>query len=205
MPFKEPPPLYQVWCNMRSRCRNPNNPYFHNYGGRGISVCPEWEDYRTFERDMGPRPNGTTLDRIDNDKGYSKDNCRWSDWSSQCRNMRKTTYVTIEGQRYVAADLADIAGKSASTIVARANRGLPYDVVVSKERVPPDDPAKASRARWAATPHKTHCPHGHEYTPENSITNTRGARECLTCKRKRSREHAAKARMAAKSGIPPLT
>jgi hypothetical protein len=194
MPFSNPPALYQVWQNMRSRCRNPNNPSFANYGGRGITVCPAWEDYRTFERDMSPRPEGTTLDRIDNDKGYSPENCRWVDWKSQCRNQRKTKYITVEGVRYLARELSDISGKSVAVVARRAERGLPYHMVVSKDRIGPDDPAKPSRTRWAKADPLTHCKNGHEYTPENSFTNVRGYRECRECKRERSRKFAAKSR-----------
>ncbi len=187
-----------VWENMRSRCQNPNNPSFRNYGGRGIYVCQDWQDFETFAKDMGPRPPGFTLDRIDNDGPYAPWNCRWTDWKSQCRNQRKTSKVEIEGVTYLALELADIAGKSASTIIARAARGLPYNLVIASGRVGPDDPSKPSRTRWAAAVRTSHCPHGHEYTAENTMINARGSRECRACVRAKNRDYARRKRMEMK-------
>lgn len=70
------------------RCTNPKDPRFHNYGGRGITVCPEWSDFWTFVEDMGNRPDGHTLDRKDNDLGYFKENCRWATAKEQACNRR---------------------------------------------------------------------------------------------------------------------
>jgi hypothetical protein len=71
---------------MKSRCNSKTNRAYEKYGGRGITVCDEWSDFVGFYKDMGDRPDGTTLDRIDNDKGYYKDNCRWADRSTQQSN-----------------------------------------------------------------------------------------------------------------------
>jgi hypothetical protein len=81
--------LYKTWQSMRQRCSNPNVKSFKNWGGRGITVCPEWDDFWVFVADMGDRPEGHTLDRIDNDKGYSPDNCRWASRHQQSINSRK--------------------------------------------------------------------------------------------------------------------
>lgn len=80
---------YRSWSTMRDRCTNPNNPEHHNYAGRGITCAPEWRDFRAFLRDMGPRPAGLTLHRINNELGYSKDNCCWADTETQVRNRRR--------------------------------------------------------------------------------------------------------------------
>jgi len=81
--------LYNSWQNMKSRCNNPNNPKYSYYGGRGISVCKEWmKSFKAFKEDMGERPEGMTLDRIDNDKNYEPSNCKWSTWSEQMKNRR---------------------------------------------------------------------------------------------------------------------
>jgi hypothetical protein len=82
-------PEFQSWRGMRERCSNPNHGSFMNYGGRGIKVCPQWDkSYRTFLADMGPRPPGRTLDRIDYDGDYTPGNCRWADYKTQSRNSR---------------------------------------------------------------------------------------------------------------------
>lgn len=85
--------LRVIWKTMRQRCANPNRKGYENYGGRGIAVCPEWDSFEQFKSDMGYRPAGKTLDRIDNDKGYSKENCRWADWETQAANRRKPVLV----------------------------------------------------------------------------------------------------------------
>jgi hypothetical protein len=76
---------------MKSRCYNKNNPDYHYYGGRGVIVCKEWlSSFEDFYQDMGPKPKlGYSLDRINNNKNYSPDNCKWSTWTEQANNRRK--------------------------------------------------------------------------------------------------------------------
>ena len=83
--------LYTTWLQMRDRCNNPNKNTYHYYGGRGIKVCAEWDNFWTFYEDMGDRPEGHTLDRKDNDKGYSKENCRWLSKEGQSNNTSKVS------------------------------------------------------------------------------------------------------------------
>lgn len=111
--------LYWIWADMRSRCKNPNHKQFSDYGGRGISVCPEWADFSQFMRDMGPRPAGLTLDRIDNDEGYSPNNCRWADRKTQNSNRRNCIIVNDDGEPVTLKEYC-------------RRRSLPYRAIVKR-------------------------------------------------------------------------
>lgn len=89
--------IYSVWVALRQRCNDPNDKQYHDYGGRGIKVCPEWNDFSVFHKDMGERPEGMQIDRIDNNGNYCKENCRWSCMITQANNRRTTTKFFIDG------------------------------------------------------------------------------------------------------------
>ena len=90
-------PTHISWQNMKQRCQNPKYHQFKYYGGRGIKVCDRWQDFANFLADMGGRPEGKTLDRVDNNKDYNPENCRWATSKEQIQNRRdqKNQYLFI--------------------------------------------------------------------------------------------------------------
>ena len=91
-------PERRVYDAMKQRCNNPKNKQFPDYGGRGITVCQRWDkSYQAFLKDMGRRPEGFTLERLDNNLGYSPENCAWVDKIAQANNKRNNQLVTYQG------------------------------------------------------------------------------------------------------------
>lgn len=183
MPFKEIPPYYHVWKSMRDRCYNPKSRAYSDYGGRGIVVCDRWRNsYSAFAEDMGPRPAGCSIDRKDNDGNYEPGNCRWSDRKTQQRNQRRAVYVVVDGQRYRAIELAELHGIKVDTIVERAQKGLPLEMVVTKAKMRDlSGLSLGGQASGAKKKALTHCKRGHEFTPENTSTTPQGWRVCREC------------------------
>ena len=88
--------MYFSYYQMLQRCNNPNHKSYKNYGGRGVKVCGKWvNSFEDFYVDMGERPLGKSLDRIDNDGNYEPDNCRWADWITQNNNRRDNIFVDV--------------------------------------------------------------------------------------------------------------
>lgn len=117
--------LYRVWGNMRNRCTNPNNPAWKNYGGRGISVCDEWEEYTTF-RDWA-MSNGysdnLTIDRIDNNGDYEALNCRWVDAYTQANNKRNNRVIEYKGEAKTLHEWSECLGIPYKTLHNRIQLG----------------------------------------------------------------------------------
>ncbi len=114
--------LYSIWGGMRARCNNKNMTY---YGARGITVCPEWDDFAAF-RDWALSHGYTdslTIDRIDFDGPYSPENCRWVTIKDQERNKRTNARLTFNGETHVASEWAEITGIPEKTILSRVKRG----------------------------------------------------------------------------------
>jgi hypothetical protein len=92
-------PTYLSWRSMKSRCLNENDPYYYRYGGRGITVCERWLAFEAFLHDMGERPESKVLERIDNDKGYYLENCRWATAKEQARNRSNNRLVELNKEK----------------------------------------------------------------------------------------------------------
>lgn len=124
--------LYRVWMQMRQRCCLPTAPNYKWYGARGITVCDRWmSDFSAFAKDMGERPKGGTIDRVDNDGPYEPGNCRWAtSQSQQVRNSRKVKCalrVEHEGASRTLSEWENIIGVRAETIRKRIKRGWPAE------------------------------------------------------------------------------
>lgn len=113
---------YNTWQSMKKRCLNPNHKAYDYYGGRGITICDSWiNSFSNFYNDMGSKPNkDSSLDRINNDKGYFKENCRWASKKTQTRNQRNNRYLTIDGVTKTIGEWAEISGIKWQTIHHRA-------------------------------------------------------------------------------------
>lgn len=131
-PAKESCPEYGSWRKMRERCRDPNHDRFKDYGGRGVKVCPQWDDFEVFLRDMGPKPTRDhTIERKDNDGNYEPSNCVWATPREQSRNKTNTLFVEYNGVRMKLADLADELGLSGSRIAGRLRLGWDLDRAIA--------------------------------------------------------------------------
>jgi len=122
-------PEYKIWCNMKQRCLNPRNNHFDRYGGRGITISPEWiASFGTFLADMGPWPGtGYSIERVNNESGYCKENCRWATDKEQARNKRNNRLITHGGKTQTMAAWAEETGLLLITIWTRIHKGWPVD------------------------------------------------------------------------------
>jgi hypothetical protein len=111
MKWKNPHPLYRTWIAMKRRCHDPKNKNYHLYGGKGVTI--EWKSFKDFCRDMHPKPSPDhTIDRIDGNKNYCKENCRWATRQEQSRNRCVNLLITIDGRTKQIAEWAELYGLS---------------------------------------------------------------------------------------------
>lgn len=102
---------YNIWKSMHQRCENKNSPSYKRYGGRGIKVCDRWtgsSGFANFYADMGKKPQGMSIDRVDNDRGYEPSNCKWATYSQQANNTSKTLFFDYKGRKVTVTELANI-------------------------------------------------------------------------------------------------
>lgn len=114
---------YSSWRDMMRRCYDPKSKKYHRYGARGLTVIKRWHSFENFYIDMGERPNGFTLDRINNNKGYNKKNCRWATPHQQSRNISTNRIVMIGSTKMILKDAANFHNISYSVVRQRIFRG----------------------------------------------------------------------------------
>ena len=127
-------PAFGVWHSMKQRCEDSNHRAYRNYGGRGITVCPEWSaNFENFWRDMGPTyQSGLDLDRINNNRGYEPQNCRWTDRKTNTRNQRRNRVIDTPLGHMTVAELCEKTGIGETTMLYRVARGWPTESLCAK-------------------------------------------------------------------------
>lgn len=126
---------HRRWLSMRRRCLDSSQPYYPNYGGRGITVCARWDQFENFLSDMGECPSpAMTLDRIDSNGNYEPANCRWATSKQQCRNTRKNRLLTLNGETMCVADWAERTGIKAQAILNRLRYGWTVERALTQTR-----------------------------------------------------------------------
>jgi hypothetical protein len=137
--------LYKIWTQMKARCNNHNHSQYKNYGGRGIEVCERWQSFEKFRDDLSESHDthaaiygvrNTTLERIDNDKGYNPENCKWATKKEQRRNCRQSKYYSYNGQTITAGEIADKYHIHYGTIESRLRNGWTIERIINTPTAP---------------------------------------------------------------------
>lgn len=131
-----PNPTYRSWTAMRNRCSNPRNTHWPDYGGRGIIVCARWDSFEAFVEDLGDRPAGRTLGRIDNDGNYEPGNVRWETPAEQGRNTRFVRRITFQGETLSLSEWSRRIGITVQSLSTRLNN-WPVERALTERRGQP--------------------------------------------------------------------
>lgn len=165
---------YKIWAGMIQRCTNPKRNCFHRYGARGITVSDSWRIFDNFIADMGKAPVGFTIERIDNDAGYSKDNCRWASRAEQARNTAQNVMISISGETKCLSDWCAHFGRSIGTVKSRVRAGMTWESALITGRL---------------VTRTTECIRGHARSDENLYVDKNGNRHCRVCARENNRKY----------------
>lgn len=206
---KDRSPTYKIWVSMRERCRNPKLKGFKNYGGRGITVCERWKSFANFLADMGEKPAGLSLDRINNNGNYEPGNCRWADRETQSRNRRNNRRLTFDGREMTFGEWEKEKGLTHGTINDRLSRNWTVEQAITSPRgtrivtgytkriiesLPPEQVRakilKAQAIRREMQLAQTHCKRGHLLAGYNVYFSGtyRQCRECANMRARRRRQ-----------------
>lgn len=143
---------YQTWSAMKTRCYNSRQPTWENYGGRGITICDAWRDsFDAFLRDMGPRPKGCTIDRINNDGNYEPENCRWATCEVQANNCRSNRRLSFQGETHTVSEWERLREFRPGTLKNRIQRGWSTDRALTAPLGEPqhaEDMRQNQRLEW---------------------------------------------------------
>lgn len=124
-------PTYKSWIAMRQRCYNPKIKHWNKYGGRGISICKRWDEFENFLADMGEKPEGKSLDRIDVNGNYEPDNCRWATQKTQQRNRRDNNTLTYQGETLTLQAWSEKTGITFEALRGRYRKGWPAELALT--------------------------------------------------------------------------
>jgi hypothetical protein len=127
--------VYRIWAGILKRCNNPRIPIYRYYGARGITVCERWLRFENFLVDMGEPPEGYSIDRSDNNRGYEPGNCAWASKKQQARNRRSNVHLTHNGETKTLAEWAELLGVTSGTLVDRLWRGWTTEQTVTTPKL----------------------------------------------------------------------
>lgn len=143
-------PTYRTWSGMQSRCFNKNVPGYKHYGGRGIIVCKRWQTFENFLHDMGEKPAGLSIDRIDVNGNYEPANCRWATNKEQSQNKRNTRLVLNNGVFVMASDISKSLGGERHLVGERLAAGWNHKDATTKPLMTKSQiAAQRNKKRWS--------------------------------------------------------